>query len=194
MVNSLLCKHEDLGSVPSTHIKSRTWWCTLVITLLGRFKQVDPWCHWLASLALPMSSSPSERPCLKKTTWDASQRTTCKVDLWPLYVHEHTQESTRTYTCNMYTHTHTHTHTHTQLPKVRPASYTWWINSKLPTFVNQTGTNRASVIDTAWQWQGGGWEGYDRDCVDHNVLLYTRKGKVCWPLFPRECGRQKCYW
>lgn len=48
---------------------------------------------------------------------------------------------------------------------------------------NSTGTrpapcaNRASVTATALQQQRGGWEGCGRDCVAHNVLLYTRKGK-----------------
>lgn len=51
----LRCKHEDLSSVPSSHLKSHAWCCVLVIQVPGRQRQAN------ACLGLT-----SEKPFLKK--------------------------------------------------------------------------------------------------------------------------------
>lgn len=35
---------EGSGSIPRPHINSQAWWCLLLIPVLGRRLQADPWC------------------------------------------------------------------------------------------------------------------------------------------------------
>lgn len=42
-IKCLLSKHRDLGLISRTHTKVSMWWHMLVILVMGRWKQVDPW-------------------------------------------------------------------------------------------------------------------------------------------------------
>ena len=82
----LLCKHEDLSSIPRTHAKTRwAWGCHVKVTAWVRQRKVGIWGSMPATLTYLESSRPSRTEHLSKTTKqgsrgaaaEASRCTTC---------------------------------------------------------------------------------------------------------------------
>lgn len=61
-VKGLLCRHEDLNSIPRTYIKKLVWWRVLIIPALGRRRQASPGASSQPSLLSEFQGT--ERPCL----------------------------------------------------------------------------------------------------------------------------------
>lgn len=78
-------------------------WCVLLITILGRWKQWQPWGSLVSRLFRLDEHPANERLCLKKQKakqknspqGDSSEDTAPKVALCPLCLHVHTHTCTR---------------------------------------------------------------------------------------------------
>lgn len=99
LIKCLLYKHEDLGRYPATQAKGQERCALLVIPVLWRLRQENPWGS-LASLA-QLASSWTVRNGASKTSWTV-QLEQPKVDLWP--------PNACTHICLNTYRTHTHPH------------------------------------------------------------------------------------
>lgn len=66
LIKCLLHNHGDPGLSLSICIKSRAWWCIVIITAWRRQRQADAWESRPVSLLSQQAPAPIRRPCLKK--------------------------------------------------------------------------------------------------------------------------------